>query len=74
MQKYRILSPVEEKDRALRTLEKGLCFISNESLHDKDYELVWHAGADSYVYVEQSYLNQELQKESQEAINIKLTV
>jgi hypothetical protein len=63
MQKFRILKKSEEIARATETLEKGLCFITKQPLGDKAYDLMWHAGADTHVYVEQSYLKSKLQKE-----------
>jgi len=63
MQKFRFLTKSEEIDRAKDTLEKGLCFISKVSISDKPYDLVWHAGSNTYVYVEHMYLNAMLQKE-----------
>lgn len=63
MQKFRILKQSEEIDRAKNTLEKGICFISKTSLSDKEYDLVWHAGSGTYVYVEHSYLKPNVQKE-----------
>lgn len=72
MQKHKSLSKAKEILRAKESIDKGICFISKESLANKDYDLVWHAGSNSYVLVEQSYLNIELQKESQNIININL--
>jgi hypothetical protein len=50
-EKFKILSQEEESKRANDTLLKGTCFISKVSLNNKPYELVWHAGAQSYVFV-----------------------
>ena len=53
--KFRILSQSEESKRANDTLLKGICFISKISLNDKPYELIWHAGAQSYVFVDKIF-------------------
>ena len=53
--KFKILSQEEESKRASDTLLKGTCFISKELLSDIPYELVWHAGAQSYVFVDKIF-------------------
>ena len=55
--KFKMLSPTEEGARASMTLLKGSCFITKESLSNKPYELVWHAGAQSYVFVDKEYMS-----------------
>ena len=49
------MDQAEEANRAHDTLFKGTCFISKEPLNNKDYELVWHAGAQSYVFIDKNF-------------------
>ena len=54
-----ILTKQQEQERANDTLLRGTCFISKVSLSNKPYELVWHAGANSYVFVDKIFLTTE---------------
>jgi len=57
--KFRILSKSEEMERASDTLTRGICFITKVPLNDKPYELIWHAGAESFVFVDRQLINKE---------------
>ena len=67
--KFTTLTQEEEKDRAHNTLTRGTCFISNVPLSDKPYELVYHAGADSYVFVDKKFLKTQ----EKEITNVRIS-
>ena len=46
-------------ERASDTLTRGICFITKVPLNDKPYELIWHAGAESFVFVDRQLINKE---------------
>lgn len=54
---FKILNVSEEKSRANKTLLKGTCFVTKVPLSDKPYELVWHVGAQSYVFVDKKFFS-----------------
>ena len=58
--KRTVLTVVEENERAQQSLLRGECFISKVPLNDKEYELVWHAGAQTYVFVDKIYITDNL--------------
>jgi len=55
-QQHIALSKEEEKNRAHETFTRGTCFISKVPLSDKPYELVFHAGAEGFVFVDKKFL------------------
>ena len=57
--KLRIMSQWEEAERATDTLLKGRCFVTKEILNNKEYDLVWHAGAQSLVFVGKKQYNKQ---------------
>jgi len=50
------LTKSEEQKRAHETLTRGICFVTKVPLFDRPYELVYHGGAESYVFVDQKLL------------------
>jgi len=57
--KLTFLTKSEEQKRAHSTLVRGICFITKEPLSNKPYELVYHSGAESYVFVDQKLVTTE---------------
>lgn len=57
--KFTILTKNEEMERASDTLTRGICFVTKVPLNDKPYELVYHAGAESFVFVDQQLIKKE---------------
>lgn len=56
MKKEKIaLTTNEEIKRAQTCLLRGECFISKVPLNDKEYDLVWHTGANTYVFVAKEF-------------------
>jgi hypothetical protein len=53
--KLRVMKQPEEAKRAHDTLLAGTCFVTKELLNNKEYDLVWHAGAQSMVFVGKNY-------------------
>lgn len=62
--KRKALTKIEECERAKDSLLRGECFISKVPLNDKDYELVWHAGAQTYVFVDKIFITDKLLNEN----------
>lgn len=55
-EKFKVLTKSEEQERAYQSLIRGICFINQVPLNDKPYDLVYHAGADSFVFVSEEYM------------------
>jgi len=55
--KLKILNEEEEIKRAHDTLLRGSCFVSKIPLHDQPYDLIWHTGAQSWVFVSKVHTN-----------------
>jgi len=55
-QQHIALSKEEEKNRAHETLTRGTCFVNKVPLSDKPYDLVYHAGSESFVFVDKKFL------------------
>lgn len=53
------LTKGEEQKRAHETLTRGTCFVTKVPLFDRPYDLVYHAGAESYVFVDKKLLTTE---------------
>ena len=68
--KFRTLSAAEESSRANKTLLRGTCFVTKVPLSDKPYELVWHAGAKSYVFINKNLITKQ-HKETTDESRIK---
>jgi len=56
MKQHISLTKSEEQERANETLTRGICFISKVPFSDNPYELVFHAGAERFVFVDKKFL------------------